>query len=160
MAKRKARTFEFKMDNESDVPLWVQLRNRIAHLIDAGYYAPGEQLPTVRALASDISVNYNTVNKAYLNLKSDGYIVSTQGRGAFVRDVPKTMERGTVEEVDTLVDDCIDACRGLGLSLDEVQLAMNRRIARKRSADDPEAGSIVDFKRVRDSGKAGEQVGA
>ncbi|MEE8721954.1 MAG: GntR family transcriptional regulator [Eggerthellaceae bacterium] len=160
MAKKKAKTFEFKVDEESDLPLWVQLRNRVAHLIDSGYYAPGEQLPTVRALASDISVNYNTVNKAYLNLKSDGYIVSTQGRGAFVRDVPPTMERSTVEEVDGIMDDCIDACRGLGLSLDEVQTAMNRRISHKRYAEHPESGTIVDFGRVCKADDQSNQAGA
>lgn len=160
MVKKKAKAFEFKVDEESDVPLWVQLRNRVAHLIDSGYYAPGEQLPTVRALASDISVNYNTVNKAYLNLKSDGYIVSTQGRGAFVRDASRAMGRSTVEEVDALVDDCIDACRGLGLSLDEVQAAMNRRIAHKRYAESPSSGTIVDFERVRKADDQSNQTGA
>lgn len=160
MAKKNARTFEFKVDEKSDVPLWVQLRNRVAYLIDSGYYAPGEQLPTVRALASDISVNYNTVNKVYLNLKSDGYIVSTRGRGAFVRDATQTTERNTVEEVAGLIDDCIDACRALGLSLDEVQTSMNRRIARKRYAEDPDAGEIVDFEQARDKDGKANQAGA
>lgn len=160
MAKKNAKTFEFKVDEKSDVPLWVQLRNRVAYLIDSGYYAPGEQLPTVRALASDISVNYNTVNKVYLNLKSDGYIVSTRGRGAFVRDVSKTTERNTIEEVTGLIDDCIDACRELGLSLDDVQTSMNRRIAHKRYEEDPESGEIVDFEQARGRDNKANQAGA
>ena len=39
--------FPFEMDNESGVPLWIQLRNRLVHLINSGYYKPGDQLPTV-----------------------------------------------------------------------------------------------------------------
>ena len=62
----------FKVDETSDVPLWVQLRQRIAYLINSGVLKPGEKLPTVRGLASEISINYNTVNKAYLSWVSDG----------------------------------------------------------------------------------------
>ncbi|MEG2556893.1 MAG: GntR family transcriptional regulator, partial [Raoultibacter sp.] len=79
--------FVFEVDEASDLPLWVQLRNRLIYLINSGCYKPGDQLPTVRGLASDISINYNTVNKAYLSLMSEGYIVSTRGRGAFVCDL-------------------------------------------------------------------------
>ena len=74
--------FPFEVDPTSDLPLWVQLRNRIAYLINDGTLAPGDKLPTVRGLASEISINYNTVNKAYLSLVSDGYLESTRGRGA------------------------------------------------------------------------------
>ena len=70
----------FQIDQTSDVPVWAQLSRRIAHLIETGELAPGDQLPTVRGLASEISVNYNTVNKAYLSLASDGYIESVRGR--------------------------------------------------------------------------------
>lgn len=63
--------FPFEVDPTSDLPLWVQLRNRIAYLINDGTLAPGDKLPTVRGLASEISINYNTVNKAYLSLVSD-----------------------------------------------------------------------------------------
>ena len=58
----------FQIDQMSDVPVWAQLSRRIAHLIETGELAPGDQLPTVRGLASEISVNYNTVSKAYLSL--------------------------------------------------------------------------------------------
>ena len=79
--------FPFEVDPASDLPLWVQLRNRIAYLINDGTLAPGDKLPTVRGLASEISINYNTVNKAYLSLVSDGYLESTRGRGVFVTDL-------------------------------------------------------------------------
>ena len=127
-----AKTFSFEVDASSDLPLWVQLRNRIAHLIATGYYRPGDQLPTVRALAADISINYNTVNKAYLALKSDGIIESTRGRGAFVKDVGAEDGQEGQKEADTLIDDCIESCRGLGLSLDDIGERMDARILKKK----------------------------
>ena len=87
--------FPFEVDPTSDLPLWVQLRNRIAYLINDGTLAPGDKLPTVRGLASEISINYNTVNKAYLSLVSDGYLESTRGRGVFVTDLGAKMARPT-----------------------------------------------------------------
>ncbi|MEG2458499.1 MAG: GntR family transcriptional regulator [Raoultibacter sp.] len=111
--------FAFEVDETSDLPLWVQLRNRLIYLINTGSYKPGDQLPTVRGLASDISINYNTVNKAYLSLMSEGYIVSTRGRGAFVCDLEED-EEGEGHAADKLLQDCISACLELGLTYDEI----------------------------------------
>ena len=141
--------FPFEIDESSDVPLWVQLRQRIAYLITSGYFKPGEKLPTVRGLAAEISINYNTVNKAYLSLVSDGYLESTRGRGVFVRDVARV--RG-------VLDDCIGACREMGMGLDDIEHAMSRRIKRLKY-DEAQAGGaagarIVDFDRGRDDADA------
>lgn len=120
--------FPFEIDTKSDVPLWVQLRQRLVYLINSGYFEPGDQLPTVRGLASDISINYNTVNKAYLSLVSDGYLESTRGRGVFVRDLDTEVDEEYTNEIDGVLDDCVTACRELGLSLDDVQKCMAKKI--------------------------------
>lgn len=122
------KTFPFEVDETSDVPLWVQLRQRLIYLMSSGYFKPGDQLPTVRGLASDISINYNTVNKAYLSLVTDGYLESTRGRGVFVRDFDAEAEEEYGSEVDGVLSDCISACRDLGLSLDDVQRCMTHKI--------------------------------
>lgn len=127
--------FPFKPDKTSDVPLWVQLRQRLVYLISTGYFKPGDQLPTVRALAADISINYNTVNKAYLSLASDGYIESTRGRGAFVRDLNAEADGEYAQELNEVMDDCISACRNMGLSLDDVQAGFARRIQQMKMAE-------------------------
>ena len=67
MSKEEVTVFE--VDELSDLPIWVQLRNRIAHLIRTGYFSPGEQLPSVRSLAADAKINYNTVTRAYRDLE-------------------------------------------------------------------------------------------
>ena len=95
--------FPFEVDPTSDLPLWVQLRNRIAYLINDGTLAPGDKLPTVRGLASEISINYNTVNKAYLSLVSDGYLESTRGRGVFVTDLGAKMGAEGEGEADAVL---------------------------------------------------------
>lgn len=120
--------FPFEVDETTDVPLWVQLRQRLIYLINSGYFKPGDQLPTVRGLASEISINYNTVNKAYLSLVSDGYLESTRGRGVFVRDLQAEEGDEYVDEVDAILEDCVNACRCMGLSLDDVQKAMTRKV--------------------------------
>ena len=148
----------FKVDEASDVPLWVQLRQRIAYLITSGYFKPGEKLPTVRGLAAEISINYNTVNKAYLSLVSDGYLESTRGRGVFVRDVAADLGGDQAARVRGVLDDCIGACREMGMGLDDIEHAMSRRIKRLKY-DEAQAGGaagarIVDFDRGRDDADA------
>lgn len=148
MARHEEKVFSFEVDGSSDVPLWVQLKNRMAYLIASGFYAPGEQLPTVRALASDISINYNTVNKAYLALKSEGYIESTRGRGAFVRDLNAEVDEEFSTEVDAIVGECVAACRELGMSLDDIRTCVDAKVRQIKVAegiveDEPAACRIV-----------------
>lgn len=127
--------FPFEVDTTSDVPLWVQLRQRLIYLINSGYFKPGDQLPTVRGLASDISINYNTVNKAYLSLVSDGYLESTRGRGVFVRDLDAEMDEEYSKEIERIMDDCVMACRDLGLALDDIGNCMTKKIQQIKKAE-------------------------
>lgn len=70
----------------SDVPIYIQIRNQIVLGISDGRLAPGEQLPTVRGLAEEMGVNSMTVNKAYQMLKQEGYIYTDRRNGAKVRE--------------------------------------------------------------------------
>lgn len=63
----------FQVDHSSSLPAWIQVKNRIAYLIGAGKYLPGDKLPTVRALAVDLDSSYNTINRAYMDLEREGY---------------------------------------------------------------------------------------
>lgn len=146
-------SFTFEVDAGSDVPLWVQLRQRIMSLINTGYYQAGDKLPTVRGLASELSINYNTVNKAYLSLVSDGYLESTRGRGVFVRDLDAEMEQEYPSEVEGVIEDAISACRDLGLSLDDVQRCVEWKVKQLKQTEGLQLargsakarGRIVDF---------------
>lgn len=98
------------------------------YLINSGHYKPGDQLPTVRGLAAEISINFNTVNKAYLSMASDGYITSTRGRGVFVNDLDS--EDDEDKAIETVLEDCIDACLEMGLSHDDIGKRMMKKLRR------------------------------
>ena len=70
----------------SDIPIYMQIRNQIVLGISDGRLSPGEQLPTVRGLAEEMGVNSMTVNKAYQLLKQEGYIYTDRRNGAKVRE--------------------------------------------------------------------------
>ncbi len=74
-----------KIDECLDVPIYMQIRNQIVMGISSGELKPGEQLPTVRALAMEIGINTMTVSKTYQLLKSEGYILTDRKNGARVR---------------------------------------------------------------------------
>ena len=68
----------------SETPIYVQIRDQIVLGISDGRLSPGEQLPTVRNLALDIGINTMTVSKAYQLLKQEGYVVTDRRSGARV----------------------------------------------------------------------------
>ena len=98
----------FSFDESSDLPLWVQLRNRMVYLITSGFYKPGEKLPTVRKYAADLRIAYNTVSKAYMGLERDGYVTTVRGSGVFVNDSSAILK--PAPEVDALVEEFVKAC--------------------------------------------------
>jgi GntR family transcriptional regulator len=72
------------IDLTDHVPIYIQLMNQIKHMIATGELKPGDQLPTVRQLAADLRINFNTVARAY-RLLDEEHIISTQhGRGTFI----------------------------------------------------------------------------
>jgi len=153
--------FSFKVDTATDVPLWVQLRKRLIHLINTGYYKPGDQLPTVRGLASDLAINYNTVNKTYLSMINDGYISSTRGRGVFVCETEIAEDDETTREAAMLVRNCVKACRELGLTTEEIRLLMARRLQVEEQAGDADSsGAKGTASGLNAAGTAGGLSGA
>lgn len=76
----------FQLDFKSSVPISEQIVNGIIKLKALGVLKGGEQLPSVRALASKFSVNPNTVQKSYSILENDGIIYSVKGKGSFISD--------------------------------------------------------------------------
>ena len=73
-----------KLDMASDMPIYLQIRNQIVLGIASGELAPGEKLPTIRALAEQSGINMMTVNKAYGLLKQEGYITTDRRGGTVV----------------------------------------------------------------------------
>ncbi len=73
-----------KLDFRSKVPIYAQIVEQIENLVANGVLKPGDQLPTVRQLAADLRVNFNTIARAYRLLDEAGVISTQQGRGTFL----------------------------------------------------------------------------
>src|SRR5690625_4477142 len=105
-----------QLDFESEVPIYEQLKNEIIIGIAKKQLLPGERLPSVRTLASDIGINLHTVNKAYQQLKQEGYLLIHRQRGVVVNPdgVVKADEVFTAHLTAALRPQIADAlCRGI-----------------------------------------------
>lgn len=78
----------FELDFRSGVPIYIQIVERIKELLANGTLKAGDQLPTVRALAQELRVNFNTVARAYRILDEMGVISTQQGRGTYILEIP------------------------------------------------------------------------
>ena len=77
-----------EIDFRSGIPIYLQVVERIRERIAGGQLPPGSQLPTVRSLALELRVNFNTVARAYRILDETGIISTQQGRGTYVMNMP------------------------------------------------------------------------
>ena len=73
-------------------PIYEQVRDGLRRLIVSGAIADGEKLPSVRALASQLAINPNTIQRAYSELESEGYAASVPGKGSFAASAPRTTD--------------------------------------------------------------------
>ena len=122
-------TVQITIDSDSGIPLWLQLRNRLIYLIASGRFEAGDKLPTVRELAVDLGVNYNTVSKVYQDIERDGYIVSKRGKGTFVADRGPAEAAAAKTEAEFLADEFIRQCRELGVPRQDIADLVARRLA-------------------------------
>ena len=76
----------FQIDPGSQYPIYEQIINNVIKLASLGVIKPGDRLPPVRVLASQLGINPNTVAKAYRELEERGYLCSAVGRGSFLSD--------------------------------------------------------------------------
>jgi GntR family transcriptional regulator len=108
----------FTVDPRSGVPLYLQLIEQVKRAVALGTLGPGEQLPTVKALALDLTINPNTVARAYRDLEHDGVIETSPGRGSFVRgDGSAVQSRRAIEDVaQSVLGDAVREAKTLGLS--------------------------------------------
>lgn len=118
-----------KIDPRSPTPLYAQISTRLRVAIAAGELLPGEALPSVRHLASQLRINPATVVQAYRALEAEGLVSTRQGAGTFVLDVPaerKTTERSV--EARRLVRDMVAEAGRLGISATELRDAVDHEL--------------------------------
>lgn len=88
-----------RIDPSSGVPIYIQIIEEIKVLIAGGILAPGDQLPSVRALAVSLRVNPNTVSKAYQEMERDGLTQTRRGEGTFVTERKENVQDDTRLEI-------------------------------------------------------------
>jgi GntR family transcriptional regulator len=122
----------FTVDPRSGVPLYLQLIEQVKRAVAVGALAPGEQLPTVKALALDLTVNPNTVARVYRELERDGVIDTSPGRGSFVRadGGPLEARRAVADVASGAFEAAVREAKSLGLAREETLDLMARTIAR------------------------------
>ena len=119
---------QITIDEDSGIPIWLQLRNRLIYVITSGHYVTGDKLPTVREMAVGLGINYNTVSKVYQDIERDGYIVSKRGRGTFVHDGYRDSGDAAADAADSLADVFIQQCRELGVPRREIVALVEKRL--------------------------------
>jgi GntR family transcriptional regulator len=113
----------FSVDPRSGVPMYLQLIEQVKRLVAVGALAAGEQLPTVKQLALDLTVNATTVARAYRDLERDGVIETSPGRGSFVRSngVVADVRRNLADVARTELEHAVREGRSLGLEAQELR---------------------------------------
>lgn len=123
-----------EIDFRSHVPIYVQIVERIKHLVAAGALLPDEQLPTVRQMAADLRINFNTVARAYRILDEAGVISTQQGRGTYVLEPlpPEKAQRLHQAALDALTRSYLEGVIRMGFEPDEVARGVEDLIERWR----------------------------
>jgi len=110
----------FQLDFRSDVPIYEQIAEELRKKIAEGQVASGDQLPTVRQLAMDLRVNFNTVSRAYRVLDEAGLISTQRGRGTYIWEEPteETMQLIKKKSLEELARNYLQEANRLGFSVD------------------------------------------
>jgi GntR family transcriptional regulator len=121
-------TIEIKLDVKSGVPFYRQIIDQVKAAIATEAIAAGDRLPTVRQLAVDLSVNPNTVSRAYTELELTGLVETQMGSGTFVGNRP--VERDDVERrrlLDQLCQEFLSRASTHGFTLEDVAHNLDQR---------------------------------
>lgn len=117
-----------QLDFRSGIPIYIQISDQIRQIVARGDLKTGDQLPTVRQLATELRINYNTVARAYRLLDETGLISTQQGRGTYIWEMPteettKQLKKKTLEELTQIY---LDEVIQLGYSLDDAIVELKR----------------------------------
>ena len=121
-------TIEIKLDLKSGVPFYRQVIDQVKAAIATESLSPGDRLPTVRQLAVDLSINPNTVSRAYTELELTGLVETQMGSGTFVGSRP--VGRNDVEMrrvLDQLCQEFLSRVSTHGFTLEEVLENLEQR---------------------------------
>jgi GntR family transcriptional regulator len=135
MAEKK---LSLLLDFHSGLPIYTQIVNQVQSQLANGMLKPGDQLPTVRALAQELRVNFNTVARAYRILDEARIISTQQGRGTFITEIllPYVAEKLRNESLEALTRRYVDEAIRLGFSEREISQMVRDNLKLMKEAKD------------------------
>jgi GntR family transcriptional regulator len=115
----------------SGIPIYEQIVDQIRRMVVEKRLKPGDQLPTVRQLATDLRINFNTVARAYRALDEAGFISTQHGRGTYIWEAPpaEEIERLRNQTLEELVSNFLNGLQQHGYSAEEVNTVFERTVA-------------------------------
>ena len=118
------------IDFRSGLPIYTQIVNQVQTQVASGILQPGDQLPTVRSLAEELRVNFNTVARAYRILDEARIISTQQGRGTFITESPppNVTERLRQEALEALTQRYVSEAIRLEFSKDEISQIVKEQL--------------------------------
>jgi DNA-binding transcriptional regulator YhcF (GntR family) len=127
---------EFHLDSRSGVPTYLQLAQQVRHAIQLGVLRPGDQLPTVKEAVAQLTINPNTVLKAYGTLESEGIAEGRRGQGTFVTTSAPSPIGDNLGKLRRSLRDWFSRARAAGLDDQAIEalLSENRSDAARRVA--------------------------
>jgi GntR family transcriptional regulator len=109
-------------------PMYLQIMEQIRARIAAGDWPPGKELPSIRALAAALNVSVITIKRAYLDLETEGVIVTRHGKGSFVADVNGLAGELQAARLDEHLAEAAGIGRQLGLSEGDLAARLRRAL--------------------------------
>jgi GntR family transcriptional regulator len=129
---------QLRIDLHSSEPLFEQIAFAVKDAVARGDLQAGDRLPSVRELAQDLSINPNTVVRAYDLLTRDGVVIRRQGAGCFVTGRPSNLNAGARQrQLTDLVQRAVTETFHLGFTADEVRAAFEESLAALRPQAPP-----------------------
>ena len=126
----------FDVDVRSRVPIYEQLVDNIKKMIIQNVLEKDEKLPSVRKMAQEITINPNTIQKAYRDLESEGYIYSVPGKGSFVSDTKNTVSNQKIEVLTEELEGIVKELIYLGVSVKKIKTLVDEAEAEMREDGD------------------------
>lgn len=130
------------LDYKDRRPLYEQVVERFQDLMFRGVLKPDDKMPSVRSLATDLSINPNTIQRAYTELERQGYIYSVKGKGSFVADSGR-MKNGRIRVWERSFDGLLTEAGQLGLTSDVVAARVYKKMD-EPAAQNEEKGGMTD----------------
>ena len=123
-------TMNLELDFRSGIPIYLQVVERIKERLAAGQLKPGDQLPTVRSLALELRVNFNTIARAYRIMDDSGIISTQQGRGTFILELPSPEVSESIRQkaLEELTRRYLADAERVGVSPAELEEVLNKQV--------------------------------